>query len=154
MDESRTADERGQLVGLLERQRGLYRRLRTLTQRQHSLILQEDPKPLLALLADRQRVVDGLLGVNQALAAYRRDWTNVYAGLDEATRRHVAEMLEEANASLGAILQSDSCDTAVLSARRQEVGERLTVVDNGSRATAAYATAGAEVRSGIADARA
>ncbi len=142
------------LIGLLEQQRVLYGRLRLLADRQRALVVQDDPQPLLALLAERQRHVDGLVGLNERLAPYRSEWTTVYGGLDEPMRRHVAELLEEANAALGSILQSDSHDTAALTARRQGMVQQLAAVDAGTRANAAYASAGTAVRSQLADAEA
>ena len=142
------------LIGLLEEQRGLYGRLRLLAERQRGLVVQDDPQPLLALLTERQRLVDGLVGVNARLAPYRSEWTTVYGGLDEPRRRQVAELLEEANAALGSILQSDKHDTAALTARRQGMVQQLATVDAGARAGAAYAAAGTTVRSRLADAEA
>jgi hypothetical protein len=155
MDQTNAATDGARLMELLERQRLLYRRLRILTERQRTLVIQDDPQALLTLLADRQKLVDELLAVNAALAAYRQDWTNVYANLDEPSRRRVAEMLEEANTSLGAILQSDNRDSATLSARKQEIVDRMTAVDSGSRVGAAYAAAGASAPvAGFTDAEA
>lgn len=142
------------LIGMLEQQRSFYGRLRLLADRQRALVVQDDPQPLLALLAERQRLVDGLVSLNERLAPFRSDWTTVYGGLDEPMRRHVAELLEEANAALGSILQSDGQDTAALTARRQGMMQQLAMVDAGARASAAYASAGAAVRSSLADAEA
>lgn len=142
------------LIGLLEQQRGLYGRLRHLADRQRTLVVQDDPQPLLALLTERQQLVDGLVGLNEQLAPYRSEWTRVYGGLDEPARKHVAELLEEANTALGSILKSDSHDTAALTARRQGMVHQLATVDAGSRASAAYASAGAAARSPLADAEA
>jgi hypothetical protein len=142
------------LMQTLERQRDLYRRLRALTERQRGLVSQDDPQPLLALLGDRQKLVDELLSVNEQLAQYRRGWTEVYGRLDEPSRRRVTEMLEEANATLGLILNSDSRDSAMLSTRRQDLADRMSAVGEASRAGAAYAAARANVSSGLTDARA
>ena len=66
----------------------------------------------------------------------------------------VAELLEEANASLGTILQSDQQDSATLSAKRMDVAERLAAAETGSRASAAYSAAGAGQRLNVTDAQA
>jgi len=142
------------LLETLERQRDLYRRLRVLTARQRGLVAQDDPQPLLALLADRQKLVEELLEVSEQLASYRRDWTEVFGGLDEPTRLQVTTMLEEANTTLGAILHSDNRDSAMLSTRRQDLADRMNAAGAASRAGAAYAAAGANVASGLTDARA
>jgi hypothetical protein len=154
MDQTSVVSGASRLMELLDRQRLLYRRLRILTERQRALVIQDDAQALLTLLADRQKLVDELMSVNAELSGYRQDWPNVYGKLDEPSRKRVADMLEEANASLGAILQSDSRDSATLSARRQEIADRMTAVDSGSRAGAAYAATTASVPAGITDARA
>ncbi len=149
-----TSEDVSRLLEVLERQRGLYRRLRVLTERQQGLVTQDDPQPLLALLADRQKLVDELVTVNKELTAYREEWTEIYGVLDDCSRRRVTEMLEEANATLGTILHRDSRDSAMLSARRQDLAERISAVDAASRAGAAYASAGRSGSSGLTDARA
>ncbi len=129
------------LVELLGRQQGLYRQLRLLADRQRSLVTQDDPEPLLALLADRQRLVDRLVDLNTQLAPFRENWSDVYGRLNEPARKQVAILLEEVNTSLGAILKSDRTDTATLTAKRESMSNRMADVNAGSRASAAYSVA-------------
>lgn len=129
---------KSELITLLEHQRTLYRQLRVLADRQKSLVVDEDIQPLLSLLQDRQKLVDGLTGLNARLAPYREGWTQTFNGLDESTRKDVMEMLEEANNTLGSILQSDTRDSATLTARRDQTADRLASMDAGARAGAAY----------------
>ncbi|MFQ5429111.1 MAG: hypothetical protein ACE5E1_02275 [Phycisphaerae bacterium] len=138
MHERQTEFSAERLIELLRHQRTLHRRLRLLADRQKALVEQEDPEPLLTLLAERQQLVDGLVALNGKLAPFRRHWTECYAQLDEASRREVAEVLEEINHSLGAILKSDSRDSATLTARQRNMGSRLAAFDAGSRASTAY----------------
>ncbi len=142
MDETRRHHDGPRLVSLLKHQGTLYRRLRLLADRQNALVAQSDAQPLLGLLADRQRLVDGLVGLSEKLAPYRKNWTSTYAKLDEPTRKVVSGLLEEANSALGSILQNDRRDTATLAAKRQDFADRLTTAETGSRAGAAYASAG------------
>ncbi len=139
------------LVQLLKEQRVYFSRLRVLADRQKSLVVQDDPQPLLSLLAERQQLVDGLVAVNNRLAPYRSRWTSIYSGLAEPARRHVAELLEESNAALSSILQCDNRDTAMLQAKRQDMVGRLSAFDHGAAATTAYATAGASSRGPLTD---
>ena len=133
-----TTDEH-ELVSLLEQQRTLYQALRLLADRQKSLVVADDTAALLSLLAQRQSLVDGLVGLNRRLAPFRQQWAATFAGLPEQVRRHVAELIEEANQSLGGILQSDTRDTAALSARREDLVSRLATADQAGRVGAAYA---------------
>lgn len=141
------------LVELLKHQNVLHRRLRLLADRQKAMVAEDDSQALLKLLADRQKLVEGLVGLNDKLAPYREKWTAIYNNLDEATRKCVADLLEEANSALGSILQSDRQDTAQLAARRQGMAGRLATVDAGSRASAAYSSAGRHVPGNVTDAR-
>lgn len=140
-----------ELVQLLEHQRVLFARLRGLADRQKALVIQDDPQPLLNLLSERQRLVDGLVGLNARLGPYRSRWTTIYSGLDESRRRHVAELLEESNSALSIILQSDNHDTATLQARRHDMVNRLDALDNHSRAATAYTTVGRQTSRSLTD---
>jgi hypothetical protein len=143
-----------ELIALLEHQRSLYRGLRRLADRQKALVVQDDPQPLLGLLAERQKLVDELVSLNVRLGSYRESWPEVYSTLDEPARKQVADLLEEANQSLGSILKSDGEDTATLTARRADMSGRLAAVDAGGRASAAYAMAGVGMSSRLTDAEA
>ncbi len=129
---------------LMRHQRTLYRRLRFLAQQQQALVHDGAGEALMSVLAERQRLVDGLMGLGARLAAYRQQWTQFYSGLSEGVRQEIADMLEEVNQSLGLILQSDNRDSATLTARRHAVARELTGCGAGGRASAAYATAGPE----------
>jgi hypothetical protein len=154
MDAARDRQDAEQLLALLKKQNDLYRRLRMLADRQGALVVEDDVQPLLSLLAERQRVVDGLVVVNQELAPFRSDWSGRYASLDEPTRQEVAGLLEEANASLGLVLRNDQRDSATLSAKRMAVAERLSATDQAGRAGAAYSAAGLRPQANLTDAQA
>lgn len=147
MDETKKAS----LIALLEEQRSLYDRLRVLAERQQVLVMQEALGPLMELLSQRQKLVDAILATNDQLAPYRQDWTAIYAGLDEPGRRRVASLLEDTNTAMNAILHRDTTDSATLSARRTDLTNRLTTIDAGARAGAAYAAAGRTNRPGRTD---
>ena len=135
---------------LMRHQRTLYRRLRHLAEQQQALVSEGTGEALLSLLAERQRLVDGLLGLGGRLAPFREQWTTFYAGLDENVRGEVAGMLEEVNQSLGMILHSDSRDSARLTARKQAVSQELAGCSAAGRASAAYSAA-CPVSAGLAD---
>ncbi len=142
------------LIALLRQQQSLYRQMRVLADRQKYLITQDEPGSLLSLLAQRQCLVEGLEGLNSQMTPFRKHWSEIYASLDEACRREVANLLEEANESLGAILKGDSQDSATLSARRQTIAGTLSSMSAGSRATAAYGKATSTIRTSLTDAEA
>lgn len=129
-----------ELVKLLTEQRNQYRRLRGLTQRQRTLVLDEDSPALLSLLNERQRVVEDLTALGARLSPYRREWTRVYDGLDPAMRGQVKELLEESNALLASVMTADRQDTEMLGARRQSAAAGLSATRLTGRASAAYAS--------------
>lgn len=141
------------LLQLLEHQGVLYRRLATLAERQRAMVVADDPQPLLTVLAERQRLVEGLVGLNQKLAPYRRHWTRVYGVLDGSARQRVDELVNEANQTLSAILSRDGQDCATLNLRRQTAAVGLAALDAGHRASTAYASAGTRRGAFLTDAQ-
>jgi len=154
LSENHVGGEVATLVQLLEHQRSLYRRLRMLAERQRSLVMMDDHRPLLDLLAERQKLVDGLVSLVSQMAPYRSRWTQIYQELDEGSRRRVTLLLEEVNASLSSILQSDSHDTAALMARKDHMAQQISTMNAGRHASAAYAVAGSAGQMLMTDAEA
>jgi len=148
-----TGTEALELVQLLEHQRTLYRRLRVLAERQRALVMMDDAQPLVALLSERQRLVDGLVALSARMAPYRSRWTEIYSSMAEPARRNVSELLEEVNTSLSAILAGDRQDTATLCARRQDAAWRMSAMDAGSRAVSAYSSSASGPLNVTTDAR-
>lgn len=138
MSETLNVPRTQDLIEMLEAQRRLFAQLRTLADRQKALVVQDDARPLMNLLAQRQRLVDELVTINARLAPYRNQWTAVYSGLAEPTRRHVTELLEESNAALNTILRSDGQDSATLQARREVLVHRMGRMEQTGRAASAY----------------
>lgn len=136
-----------ELKMLLGHQRTLYRRLSTLAARQRSLIVQDDARRLMELLSERQTLVDGLTGLSRRLAPYRENWTTLFAELDDAGRREVSGLLEEANTALGTILRDDGRDCEALAAKRDEISQRLSERITVGAASGAYVSAGANTAS-------
>lgn len=128
-----------QLLTLLTAQRDEYVRLRKLADRQRLLVVGEDAEALLAALADRQRSVEALAAVNERLAPYRREWTRVFAALDDASRRTAKTLLEESSELLSSVMSSDREDAELIGARRSAVSHVLSRSETTGRATAAYA---------------
>lgn len=149
----RQLDE-GRLIELLTHQRSLYRKLKTLAERQKTLVMRDDTEMLITLLADRQRLVDGLVKLNEQIAPYRRNWSEFYSSLAVDKRDEIADLLEEVNASLGTILQNDARDTAMMTVRRERVAAEMGEVDGGRRACAAYSSQRAQERNRLTDSKA
>lgn len=127
------------LMDLLGKQRDLYRGLRELSEKQRSMIAGDRPELLLGILRHRQDLVTTLARLNEELGPFRRNWDSVYAALPDPQRRQASEILHEVNSLLHVILRTDQEDGALLSARKQAVGEEIADVSGGQAANAAYA---------------
>ena len=140
------------LLELLTEQRELYARLRELSERQRSLISGDRPERLLNILRDRQTLVSALVGLNEKLGPYRRDWDRMYNALPESTRTRASGLLQEINGLLQVILKTDREDSALLAARKQSVAQAMSTVSGGQIANAAYARqTGSQAGAGSAD---
>ncbi len=139
--ESVLIDGGDDLVMLLEQQCDLYRQLKRLTERQRSLIDRADAEPLLALLGERQKVVDQLTRLDSRLARAKQEWMRLHASVPAQAREHVERLVLELRELLGEILEADQRDSEQLSARKASLQSALTSVQAGKQAHAAYAPA-------------
>lgn len=130
----------GRLVELLEQQRGCYRDLKNLAEKQRRLITDEDPEALLKLLAERQRLVERLTELNRLLQPFRQEWANTYTQMKSDRRQYVQQVLDEINTLLGSIMVTDAEDSRLLSASKENVRSRMQETARGRTANTAYAT--------------
>lgn len=134
-------------IGLLRRQRALYERLQALAERQHALVTEDDPRPLLKILAQRQQLTDELAQLNGRMAPLRQDWSSVRAGWPAAQRAEADELVADVAARLKQLLSGDEDDARRLRLRQQQVQADLTATRGQAQALAAYrhaAAAGSE----------
>lgn len=153
MNAQTAGPEAARLIELLSRQNELYRSLRALADRQRGLIGDPDARPLLSLLAERQRGVDELVRLNRSLEPFRAAWPSVYAGLEEASKARVTELIAANEQLLASILESDREDGATLSRRQAAVRSELGRTAGGVIAARAYGESAAVV-CGLTDATA
>lgn len=153
MPENLAGQDGDALITLLTEQRDLYARLRALSEKQRSLITGNRPELLLNILRERQLLVGALTKLNERLAPYRRGWESTYAQLPEPQRKAANALLTEINGMLRVILRTDQEDSALLSSRKQAVGQQLGVLAGGQTVNAAYGakTAQRQVGGGAAD---
>lgn len=150
MNDPRERRDTDCLIDLLTRQRDYYLRLRELSEQQRTLISSDRPEQLLNILRERQTLVGALARLNEHLAPFRRNWEGTYNGLPDDQRARANGLLQEINGLLRIILRTDQEDSALLSARKQTVGQAIGAVSNGQTANAAY-TQRAAARSPAAD---
>lgn len=127
------------VLALLQQQVDLYRDLETLANRQRNLISEEDPHPLLRLLADRQKLTDELTATSRRLEPFRTNWPVVRESLTREQRSTADQLLTEAGERLGRIIAADKTDAQLLAARKSRTATAVSKVQPGRRMLTAYA---------------
>lgn len=126
------------VLELLRLQASLYARLEKFAANQRNLVRDEDPGPLLSLLADRQRLSAELTQVAGRLARARGEWPVVREGLSPAERVEADELVRGASASLRRVIESDEQDARLLSIRKERVKRELRDTHTMGQAIFAY----------------
>lgn len=128
----------GLVLVMLRRQAALYARLEDFARRQRDLVSADDSAPLLAVLADRQKLSAELSELGVRLAPYRRNWEVFRGALDERERGEVDRLVAETAACLRRVMEGDEQDVRRLSARRQLTVREMQSTRAGGTAIAAY----------------
>jgi hypothetical protein len=126
------------LLAMLHEQREVLFKLKALADRQQKLVIEDDPHPLLNLLADRQRLVDRLAQLSGRMAPYRQRWPEFVSALPDDDREQAETILAEINGMVASVLASDERDTQCLAARQMLLTEEMSNTQAGRRATQAY----------------
>jgi hypothetical protein len=127
------------LIGLLTEQRELYVRLGALTDSQRSLITGDEPGRLLAVLGERQKLIDRLERLAERMRPYQQKWPELRSELAPAETERVDRLLAEVNELLAGILEKDKADAQLLAARKGAVGQAMAALKTDKQARAAYA---------------
>lgn len=141
------ADESSEVLALLERQRDLYRELKSHSDQQAELIAQGATDQLLSLLARRQKLIDGLGEVSAALAPYRNRIATIADQSADEVGDQMRAMVEEVRELLESIIEGDEKGKAELAAARDKVGGQVRQAAGAVAATGAYG-AGSTARPG------
>jgi hypothetical protein len=130
-------DER--VAALLTEQRDMYRQLSRLADQQRGLITGNETERLLAVLAERQRLVERLTATGRELKPLQANWSSVRDSLSPQQAGDVDALVGEVKALLTEILERDEADTALLSARKSETSQAMGTLQVSRRAGTAYA---------------
>lgn len=130
------------LAGVLDVLHERYAALRGLCDRQAALVEQDDPWPLLALLGERQAIIDQIERANRELEPLKREWESGASALPVSVREHIRGRIDGIGALAAELARRDETDQARLARRRDEVAERLVEIGRGRGAVAAYGRAG------------
>ncbi len=130
------------LISLLRRQVGIYTRLEQLSGRQRGLIAAEDQQQLLALLAERQKLVDELGVLNQGLIPLQKYWRAKRETVAPSLRAEADQLVGRAGEILQRILGADEEDARILTARKAQTAKQVTALAQGRQAFEAYGAGG------------
>ena len=109
----------------LERQVGCYRRLAKLAELQHEHVRQSRTEELLAVLGQRQQVLDQVADLEQAILPAKRRWSDYLGSLPSDRRGQAEGLLSESRRLLEQITTSDRNDALVLQQRKIDTGRAL-----------------------------
>lgn len=126
------------VASALVRQLDLYARLEVLSRQQSDLIEDGDTDRLLAILGERQVVVDQIAAVGTALEPIRQHWEGFLGALPGGTREQLRELVDSLAELAGVVAGRDEADRRRLEERRSEVGRELASVARGRSAVLAY----------------
>ncbi|MFG0313609.1 MAG: flagellar protein FliT [Phycisphaerales bacterium] len=126
-----TEADRRSLVDRLTTQRDLLARLEGLGERQSMLVEQEQTDTLLALIAERQHIVDEIVELGRGL-------DDELADIDVHPDPAVQAVREQVEAAARRIAARDNAHRGVLEARRRELTQEMAGVEKGRSAMAAY----------------
>lgn len=136
------AYDAGELMAWLTEQRDLYAQLAGLADHQRLLIADDETERLLAVLAQRQKIVDRLGVLADQLRPHLRNWREIRSRMTEADGREADRLVGEMNTFLSAIVAKDKADVQRLAARKRSAATALVGLKRSKEAGAAYAAAG------------
>lgn len=125
-------------LSLLREQAAVYAKLEALSAKQHTLVSDDNSSPLLALLADRQRLTSDLQRVASQLEPARRNWSAMRETFSPAGQMEADGLLTAARERMRRVMEADARDARVLSARRAAVAGSLRQTQTVGQAVSAY----------------
>lgn len=126
------------VVALLERQLDLYQQLRLLSDQQRPLVEQGAAESLLAVLSQRQKLIQELAGLNEELDPYRQRWAEFWASLESGERQRVGGLVSRTQEILAAIMERDEADRRQLQEAKGRVAGEMGRINQAGAAIHAY----------------
>ncbi len=134
-DQAATANT---LVELLESQQALVEELALLAARQPPLIEAGESDGLLALLADRQRIMDRLVGDQERISQLAESLDHPAGTLGAEARARISRVAAAVSGRLSQIVRSDEEDQVLIGARSQRASRTIAKLDTAKQAHSAY----------------
>jgi hypothetical protein len=142
MNQATTKPTSDAALAQLRRQRDLYVRLQSLAEKQRSMLADDDTRPLLNVLAQRQQLMQELTQLSIQMTLLRRDFADLKASWKAAERTEAERLVAEVDSRLKSLLAGDEEDAKHLRLRQQSVQSSLTASRGQAQALAAYRSAG------------
>lgn len=130
------------LRAVLTEQHDLVSQLATLVEKQESLISEGKTEPLLALLSDRQRIVDRIAERQEELSELTRNLEARLEHLPPDERQQFRSLIDGITEHLGHIMARDEQDRSTLQSRRDKTHSELQSISSVKQARNAYLTKG------------
>lgn len=130
--------EAEQLIERLTRQRDLYRSLEALSSKQQTVIAEGQTEQLLAVLSERQVIVDQLTTLNAEIAPQRGRMTEIAEAAPADQRQTLRGLVDEVQGMLRSIIEQDEQDRQSLETNKQRVGQELAKLKTAPAAINAY----------------
>jgi len=126
------------LFTLLRRQAEALERMKLLVQKQRQAVVQDNPEALLALLKQRQVVVEALVRMGSEIKRVRREWEQQRDSLAPNDRAQVSRLIDEMTQTFEEIMDADAQDVRALAAKKQLIGHALQETHATAHAMTAY----------------
>ncbi len=126
-------------AALLGEQWELLRGLDGLSRRQRELIAGDSPDELLALMEERQEIVDRLEAITAKLEPMQTRWREGHAEVVALLRQEIEGRLRDLASLAREIAARDAQDQRLLAERKRGIAEELASMAGSQRAMHAYA---------------
>lgn len=126
------------LARVLDRQREIYEKLELLSLSQAQLISEDQTDDLLAVLGQRQTLIEQLSALNEEMAPFAERWSELAPRLSEQHRESLRQRFDDVGRLVESITRRDEGDRRALEARRSSVGSELQSLTHSRGAVAAY----------------
>jgi len=126
------------LLSNLERQLVLFGRLDRLSARQAKLVSAADTQPLVAILAQRQKITSDLADLTRQLPRSSSDSGSGSGPYSDSDRQRANDMLARIREHLQKLIKRDAVDARILSTRKSQTQAGITATHSGRQAVTAY----------------
>lgn len=129
----------GVFATLLAEQAELLSALDGLSRRQRSLIAGEAPEELVALMDERQHIVDRLESLTTRMTPMHTRWSEGARALSQGQRSDIETRLKSLASLAREIAARDASDQELIARRKQEIAQELASTSGNQKAMHAYA---------------